>query len=317
MKHLSFLSLLAAALFAAVSAGLWFSRPANHAPHVAELELKLQQATEEINRLKAELAKPKTLTALESGHSLSNLATPESAGSNKKPEAPKEPSAMAKMFNNPEMKEAMKAQASMQTEMQYAKLISQLAMDEAETSLFKKLLGDRVAEKTDLGFKMMDSTLTKEQRKAITDEFDAQKKASDAAIKHFLNNDNDYASFQHWEDTEPERMQMMLGRSAFEAASAPLSPDQEEQLINVMAEVRKRPSDIPDMNDPKNIDPGMMTDDLTNQVMANLDQQQKSVQEGAAGFLTPPQLEALKKMQDQMRALTETSMKMSKAMMGK
>ena len=65
---------------------------------------EIDMREEEINRLKAELAKPKTLTAVESGHSLSNLATPESAGSNKKPEAPKEPSAMAKMFNNPEMK---------------------------------------------------------------------------------------------------------------------------------------------------------------------------------------------------------------------
>jgi DNA replication protein DnaD len=60
----------------------------------------------------------------------------------------------------------------------------------------------------------------------------------------------------------------------------------------------------------------MMTDAFKQRRMATFDQKQRSVLENAAGFLTPPQIEALKKMQEQMRTLTETSMKMSNAMMG-
>jgi hypothetical protein len=50
---------------------------------------------------------------------------------------------------------------------------------------------------------------------------------------------------------------------------------------------------------------------------AAFDEQQRSVLEGAAGFLAQPQIEALKKMQEQMRTLNEAGLKMSKSMMGK
>ena len=109
----------------------------------------------------------------------------------------------------------------------------------------------------------------------------------------------------------------MLGKTAFDAAGAPLSAEQEEQLISLMADVRKRPSDLPDLNDPQQIDPSMMTDDFTKRLSTAFDEQQRSVLEGAAGFLAQPQLEALKKMQEQMRTLNEAGLKMSKSMMGK
>ncbi len=71
------------------------------------------------------------------------------------------------------------------------------------------------------------------------------------------------------------------------------------------------------MNDPQQIVPSMMTDDFTQRLAAAFDQQQRSVLEGAAGFLAQPQLEALKRMQEQMRTLNEAGLKMSKSMMGK
>ncbi len=215
------------------------------------------------------------------------------------------------------MREAMKGAAVMQIEMQYAKLIGMFSLNEEDEKHFKKLLGERLSARTDLGFEMMDPSLTKEQRKDITDAYEASKKASDAAIKEFLNDDADSATFMHWEDTEPERMQMTIGKTAFDSAGVPLAPEQEEQLINLMAEVRKRPSDLPDLNDPQQIDPSMMTDEFTQRLAVAFDEQQRSVLEGAAGFLAPPQLEALKKMQEQMRTLNEAGLKMSKSMMGK
>jgi hypothetical protein len=71
------------------------------------------------------------------------------------------------------------------------------------------------------------------------------------------------------------------------------------------------------LNDPQQIVPSMMTDDFTQRLAAAFDQQQRSVLEGAAGFLAQPQLEALKRMQEQMRTLNEAGLKMSKSMMGK
>ena len=318
MKQLAILAVFSALLFAAIAAALLASRPTDHTLKVAELEVKLQQATEEIAKLKAELlAKPKPIPTNAPGRPSSAGALTTAGGAPGNASGPGEPSAMEKMFKDPKMRDMMKAQQGMQIEMQYAKLIGKLSLSDVEATHFKKLLGDRLSDKTDMGFKMMDSKMTKEQRKAVSDEYDSKQKASDDAIQQFLNDDNDYASFKHWEDTEPERMQMMMGRGAFDAVSAPLSAEQEEQLIDLMAKVRKSPSDIPDWNNPKNIDPSRMTDEFAKRAMVLLDQQQKSVHEGAAGFLSPPQLDALKKFQDQMRTMTEAGMKMGKAMMGK
>ena len=105
---------------------------------------------------------------------------------------------MAKMFQDPKMRDMVKAQQGMQIEMQYAKLIGKLSLDETEASHFKKLLSDRLSAKTDMGFKMMDPSMTAEQRKKVSAEYDAQTKANDAAIKQFLNDDNDFNTFKHW-----------------------------------------------------------------------------------------------------------------------
>ena len=316
MKRLATISLFAALLFGAIAVSLFVTRPPDHSPPRAELEQRLQRATSEIATLKSELAIAKSTPEANPAPAPSDRS-PAASEPQKQSGVPTDPAAMSQMMKDPKMREAMKGAAVMQIEMQYAKLIGRLSLNETETNHFKKLLGDRFSAKTDMGFEMMDAKLTKEQRKAATDKFEASKNASDAAIKEFLNDDADFAAFKHWEDTEPERMQIMLGKTAFDAAGAPLSAEQEEQLISLMADVRKRPSDLPDLNDPQQIDPSMMTDDFTKRLSTAFDEQQRSVLEGAAGFLAQPQLEALKKMQEQMRTLNEAGLKMSKSMMGK
>jgi hypothetical protein len=313
MKRLTIISLSSALLFASIAVGLLITRPKDHSSQLAELEQKLQRSTSEIATLKSKLSKAQSNTRAEViPASSDNSVTPL-----KTSDAPNEPAAMSQMMKDPKMREAMKGAAVMQVEMQYSKLIGIFSLNEEDEKHFKKLLGERLSARTDLGFEMMDPSLTKEQRKDITDAYEASKKASDAAIKEFLNDDADSATFMHWEDTEPERMQMTIGKTAFDSAGVPLAPEQEEQLINLMAEVRKRPSDLPDLNDPQQIDPSMMTDEFTQRLAVAFDEQQRSVLEGAAGFLAPPQLEALKKMQEQMRTLNEAGLKMSKSMMGK
>jgi hypothetical protein len=316
MKRLAIISLFAALLFAAITIGLLITRPQDHSSQLAQLEQKLQRASSEIATLKSKLAMSKTNLGADRAPAPSD-GSPAASEPLKQSGGPTDPAAMSQMMKDPKMREAMKGAAVMQIEIQYAELIGKLSLNETETSHFKKLLGDRFSAKTDMGFEMMDASLSQDQRKAVTDQYEASKKASDTAIKEFLNDEADFATFMHWEDTEPERMQMMLGKTAFDAASVPLSAEQEEQLISLMAEVRKRPSDLPDLNDPQQIDPGMMTDDFTKGIAAAFDQQQRSVLEGAAGFLAQPQLEALKKMQAQMRTLNEAGLKMSKSMMGR
>ena len=79
---------------------------------------------------------------------------------------PTDPAAMSQMMKDPKMREAMKGAAVMQIEMQYAKLIGKLSLNETETNHFKKLLGDRFSAKTDMVFEMMDASLNGLERDA-------------------------------------------------------------------------------------------------------------------------------------------------------
>ena len=320
MKASLVLLSLAALTFAGISAGLFFSRPPDHSNRVAELELKLKEADAEIARLKAEAAKPKPhpgATALSAARAASSADGRDEAAKDAGSAAKDSKSSITQMMKSPAMREMVKAQQGMQIEMQYARLFTNLGLDDTEKSHFKKLITDRASAKMDMGFKLMESTLTKDQRKAITDDFDLQKKASDEAIRTFLNDENDYKTFQHWEDTEPERMQMMMGRGAFEGAGVPLSTDQEEQLVSLMAEVRKKPSALPDLTDPKNITPEAIgSEDMIKKITAKAASDAEAIRKGAAAFLSPEQLAALAKYQDQMKAMTEMGLKMSRSMLG-
>lgn len=323
MKQVAILSFIAALVFAGIAAGLLASRPTDQTTRVAELELKLKTAEDEIAYLKAqalEAAKTKKSAVSRAASGAADDKTAAASGGATAPRAGgKEanfPESMAKIYQDPKMRETMKAQQMVQIEMQYAKLIGNLQLDPQEASHFKQLLSDRLTDRTELGFKMMDKAMTPDQRKSASAEYDAKKKASDEAIRTFLNSDEDYKSFEHWEDTEQERMQLVMGRGAFDGAGVPLSLEQEEQLINLMADVRKRPSDVPNWSDPKSIDPTKMSEDFTAKMMVQLKAQHEAVRNDAARFLTAEQIQALVKMQEQMLTMTEAGMRMSRAMMG-
>jgi len=317
MKRSVLISLVAILAVTATVAGIFLAQPNPMAPRVKQLEFDLSKANNEITRLKAEYDKllaakkpdptiahgdapaTKTLTAA----TAASQAAPASSGD-----------ALRKMMEAPGMKEMMRKQQEVQIDMTYGKLFQQLGLSDKELDNFKQLLADRQSKQTEVGMKMMDSSLTTEQRGAIASEMTAAKKDSDAAIRKFLNNEDDFKTFQQWDDTQPERMQMQLAASNFDSAGAPLSEEQRNQLIDLMAAVRKTPSQTPDLNDPRNITPGSLSPDGIAQQLARYDADAQRVLQQAASFLSPAQLDALKRMQQQMRTMAEAGMRMSGSM---
>jgi hypothetical protein len=319
MNRISLLNVFAPLVFAAIATGLFLSRPADLTSTVAELEFRLREAKDEISRLKAEAAKAQTKASSLAHSSSDTKPKPGTAGSTDKPnkDGPGMPESLAKLMQDPKMREMVKAQQTMQIDLNYGKLFARLSLEDQEVAHFKKLLGERLAAKTDAGMKMMDSSLKPEQRKALAQELDQSDKASDAAIKEFLNDDGDFQTFKHWEDTEPERMQLMMGKSAFEGAGVPLSEDQESQLVDLMYTARKRPSDIPDWNDPKQINPADFAKaDFKERILAKSKADTDEVTRGAAAFLSPDQMKALERFADQMKSMQDMGLKMSETMFG-
>lgn len=226
--------------------------------------------------------------------------------------------ALQKMMDTPAMKEMMKQQMLTQVELGYGRLFEMLHLNGEEKEQFKQLLAGRLGAATDLGLSMRSGSQTPEEMKRNRDKLVESDATFDRAIHDFLDNENDYKTYLAWQDTQPERMQLnMVGRQTFASAGEPLSVEQEERLVSVMAQARKAPSSLPDMTQPKNFDPTSMTPEMIDRILAQQQEQAKTVAAGAAAFLSPVQQEALAKMQQQYRSMSEAGLRMSSAMFGK
>ena len=313
------ITLLFAALFlvAAAVCGYVLARPNPLTPRLVQLEYDLKLARDEIAALKAERAKLLSDKRPEPQIVADNKAK----GAEGVASADKAPadnmSNPLKRMEAPGMKEMIRKQQEVQVDMTYGKLFQKLSLNEQERENFRRLLSDRVNARTEASMKLMDGSLTADQRKAIATQLDDVTKRSDNDIRTFLNNDEDYKTYQRWEDTQSERMQLQIGGSNFDNNSAPLSDEQREQLIDVMANVRKSPSTIPDLNDPRNITPDSLSPDNIAKQLQRYDLDAERVLKDSAAFLGPEQIDALKKMQAQMRTLAEAGMRMSGQMLGK
>ena len=222
---------------------------------------------------------------------------------------------MTEMMKNPAMREMAKQQQIAMIDLQYGGLFSKFQLDDTEKANFKQLLAERVGLEADMNMRLMDDKLTPQQRQAMIKEMQVAKKQNDDKVRTFLNSEPDYQSFQNWEDTKNERMQLSMGQSAFSGTGEPLSTQQEQQLVDAMYQVRKEPSSVPDMSKIENFDPRHLDAAGLDRQMAKLDADAQRVYQRASTFLTPNQMKALKTMQEQQRSMAEYGLKMSASMM--
>jgi hypothetical protein len=214
------------------------------------------------------------------------------------------------------MKDAMVQQNLAQLDMIYGKLYSRLQLENLDKEDFKNLLGERMRAELEMSIQMMGGEFSPQQSAAAAADLKKAKDANDQKIRAFLNNETDYQTFQKWEQTKPERMMLNVGGTAFAAAGEPLTVAQEDQLVSAMFTARTQPSSVPDLSKPENLTPNNLTPQMGEKILANYDAQAAQVLAGAAGFLSPKQLEALKEFQKQQRAMQEMGIKMGAAMIG-
>lgn len=321
MKTLT-IALAAALLTSSVALAWVLATPPPVDPRVARLEADLKEARLTISQLRRDLAnRPVTpppapsrvgvgtspeiagLPAGGPGTPAAAAATPGAGGS------------LQEMMKNPAMRDLLMQQQAVQIETSYARLFEYLQLNDEEKAHFKKLLVERGKLETELGLKMLDPNVTPEQRQKLIAEAEKNKAAYDQTIKGFLNNDSDWSTFQRWEGTKPERTSFeSMGRSLFNASGEPLSTQQEDQLITLMAQIRQSPT--PDqaalsrmIQDPSQLNDANLQKMLDYQKATN----QRTFQEAAA-FLSPTQLKSLQTYQDQILETFKTSWQMGKAL---
>lgn len=221
-----------------------------------------------------------------------------------KKNAPANPMAegLAKMMENPAARDAMRTQMRGQVDYLYRDLLDMLNLPQEKRDEVSKLLLDRTAAAAELGMKMMSGKkLTPEEQQA---QGDALKKAtadSDTALKEVLG--EDYAKFDRFEKSQPERMQLNAITSQMKDAGVELSPEAESQLMDAMYEARTSFKFDNDMGNPRNFDMSRLTAENLQHYQEQTVILQGQIYDKAAKILTPEQLPVFRKSQESQAAL--------------
>lgn len=307
MKNI-LIPILGAATIVSTGALAWLlATPSATDPRAVKLESELQEAQKTITRLKADLAR-----ASKPGPTVADVAQP-AAPVEAPVAASPEPTNLREMFNSPAMRDLLNNQQAAQIEVGYAQLFEELKLGPEDRDHFKKLLTARQTALTDLGLKLMDPNLSEAERAETQAQVAHQKSVFEASIKDFLNDPKDWSTFQGWESTHPERTSFnALGRALFSASAEPLTRQQEEQLISLMAQVRASPYSVGALSDQTGGDPNKLTDAVIEQQMQQIDSNNRIIAEQAAAFLSPVQQQTLNSYLNQLKVMTKSSIDTSK-----
>lgn len=216
---------------------------------------------------------------------------------------------IAKLLEDPAMKNMVRAQQKTMLDMTYRALHESLDISDAQMETLKGLLLDKQMKQMDLGLEMMNKSLTDEERKAKTVEIENLAADIDNQIKSLLGEKN-YELYKYVEDTQTERMQINLFKQSLSTLDQ-LDLKQEEALIFAMNNARK---DFAFTTEPREgqdiLDFTRMSPDA---IRARLEEMRKLEEQyvAAAGkILTPEQLRQFIAYLERQRSMQEAMMKM-------
>ncbi len=234
-----------------------------------------------------------------------------SAGA-EKPAAQQFMAALAKMVQDPKMKEALRGQQRMAVDMGYGQLFKCLTSRPETVTAFKNLLMERQMAMMDLGLGVVAAT-TKEQRAADAQKVQAMQKDFDSRAQSLLGAE-DFALYKDYEDTQPERMQVTAFGQSLGGADA-LTEAQQHELIRAMYEERSAfkfsvPTDVG--SDPS----AMLATGAASRHVSELKVLQTKYMDRASSILTPAQAEAFRASQEQQAKMQEMGIQIGVQMMG-
>ncbi len=143
--------------------------------------------------------------------------------------------AFSKAMENLVMKEIVAAQQRATLDAVCSRLYEHLALKGEELEHFQKLITDAQMTMMETGMKMLAGDLSREERQelatAIAD--------AEAALKPFLNDDEDFDYYNFYTGTIGERAAMNGLRSVLELAGSTLDSETEEALVQLMFDERQ------------------------------------------------------------------------------
>jgi len=239
-------------------------------------------------------------------------ATDEKDADSKSSESQPPMANIAEMLKNPAMKDMIRAQQKGAIDMQYGSLFKYLELTGEEQDALKELLVSRQMELMDAGLAMMDSEASDEEKQAKAEEMQALTEAYKEKIKELLGED-DYAIYEEFEETQPERMQVSLFKQSLGAEHA-LTEEQEHQLILAMHDERENFTFSSSLHDQENFDSSELKPEVMERHMQEMIRLQENYLTRATDILSEAQLEQFGTTMEQQRAMQEMGLKMAQQM---
>ena len=219
---------------------------------------------------------------------------------------------MAEMMKNPAARDALKAQTRAQLENEYRDLFDSLGLDEATADAVMKLITDRAFAQMDSAFAM--SSGSPEEKAAAATALKAESDKAEAALKEKLG--PNYASFEKFEKSAPERQQLKMVKSAFKDKGLDFDETTEAKLMDSLYETRSNWKFEHDYSDPASLSPDSLNEEALNRYAEENAKMQESVETKVREFLSPEQFDAFRAAQKQQQEMMQLGLKMSRGMFG-
>jgi hypothetical protein len=166
---------------------------------------------------------------------------------------------------------------------------------------------------------MLDGSMDAAKRADLAKQMKSQTADYDAQIKQYLGDDN-YKTFQSYEQTVPDRMAVSQFSDQMASSSTPLNADQQQQLIQAMHDERTSFKWTTDYSNQQKMPEGdmsaMFSPDKIDQFTKEKEQFDQQFLNRAQQILTPEQAAAYQSSQKLQRDLQITGMKMAAQMFG-
>lgn len=219
---------------------------------------------------------------------------------------------LRQMSENPAGRAMMNQGIKAMSAMWFADLVDEFGLTREEENYFLRLVAGSMSTQQNVGMKMMTAE-TDEEREALKEEIETVKKETKKAIKNFLNNDEDFAAYEHYEEQLPERQQLEGLRNTMLEAGAPLTPEQEDQVIEAMYKVRTTAPQSTDWHGSGGME-AIASGDATKKFEEEWERSSTVTAEEVGKILEGPQLEAFKNYQVQMKDMQIMGIKMAEKM---
>jgi hypothetical protein len=226
------------------------------------------------------------------------------------------------MFKSKEMKDMIKTQQKTvlggMIDKNYGPYFSSLNLTPEQSSSLKDLILNRGLVDAEAGMSMLAGDSDPDKRKELMDKAKADKDAVNAQIKDFLGADN-YAQFETYEKTIPDRMSLNMYKDQQGSGPGALNPDQEAQLLQAMGEERQNFKFTTDFSDQSKFT-GDFASNFTEEKINKYEQEMEDLDQHyldrAKNILTPEQIDPFKKFLKSQIELQKAGFKMAATMFG-